>query len=109
MQRWFTKRIKSFTNLSFDERSFKLDNERVELRRLRADLLMCYKKLHHFVDIPQDDFLTISHIKVTRGNSFKLIGPNSRVDAGPNFCLVSIIKVWNQLSDVIYLFINQCT
>jgi len=81
VQRWFTKRIKSVSNLSYDERSLKLENDRLELRRLRADLLMYYKIISHFVDIPQDDFFTIRNVKITRGNSFKLIVPNSRVDA----------------------------
>jgi len=43
VQRWFTKLIKSSSNLSYDERLIKLGNDRLELRRLRADLLMCYK------------------------------------------------------------------
>jgi len=41
VQRWLTKRIKSLSNLTYDERLIKLGNDRLELRRLRADLLMC--------------------------------------------------------------------
>jgi len=41
VQRWFTKRIKSVYNLSYDERLLKLENELFRLRRLQADLLMC--------------------------------------------------------------------
>jgi len=51
VQRWFTKRIKSVYNLSYNERLLPLHNERLEVRRLRASELMCYKILHHFVDI----------------------------------------------------------
>jgi len=76
-------------------------NERLELRRLRADLLMCYKILHHFVDIPQDDCFTISHVKITRENSYKLFVSNSRVDARAYFFSVRIITVRHRLSDVI--------
>jgi len=54
---------------------------------------MCYKMLHHVADIHQDDVLTISHVKITRGNSFKLIVPNSRADARANFFSVRIIIV----------------
>jgi len=50
VQRWFTKWIKSLSNLTHDERLIKLRNDRLELRRLRADLLICYKILHHHVD-----------------------------------------------------------
>jgi len=42
VQRWFTKRIKPVSNLTYDERLIKLRNDRLELRRLRADLLMCF-------------------------------------------------------------------
>jgi len=54
VQRWFTKRIKSLSNLTYDERLIKLGNDRFELRRLRADLLMCYIILHHSVDLHQE-------------------------------------------------------
>ena len=59
VQRWFTKRLKSSYNLTYDERLIKLGNDRLELRRLRADLLLCYKILHNSVDLHQDDFLTV--------------------------------------------------
>ena len=44
VQRWFTKRIIASSNLSYEERLLKLGNEQLELRRLQADLLMCFKK-----------------------------------------------------------------
>jgi len=56
VQWWFTKRIKYVSNLTYDERLIKLGNDRLELRRLRADLLMCYKILNHSVDLHQEDF-----------------------------------------------------
>jgi len=91
--RWFTKRIVSLSNLSYYERLFKLDNERLKLRCLRAGLQMCYKILIHFIDILQEDFLTISIVKITRGNSLKVILPNSKVDARVDFISVGIINV----------------
>jgi len=59
---FYTKRIKSLSNLKYDERLIKLGNDRLELRRLRADLLMFYKILHHSVDSHQEDFFTMSSI-----------------------------------------------
>jgi len=64
-------------------------------------MLMCYKILNHFVDIPKDDVFTISNVKITRRNSFKLIAPNSRVDARADFFSVRIINIWNRLADEI--------
>jgi len=69
VQRWFTKQIKSLSNLTYDERLIQLSNDRLEPRRLRADFLMCYKILHHSVDLYQEDFFTMSNIIKTRGNS----------------------------------------
>jgi len=60
---------------------------------------MCYKILHHFVYIPQDYFFIISNVKITRGNSFKLTVPNSKIDACADFFPVRIIDAWNWLSD----------
>jgi len=70
VQKRSTKRIKSLSNLTYDERLIRLGNDRLELRRLRADLLMCYKILHHSVDLQQEDFFTMSSIHKTRGNSY---------------------------------------
>jgi len=66
----------------------KLGNDRLELRRLRADLLMRYKILHHSVDLHKEDFFTMSRIIKTRGNSYKLIVPNSRINARANYFLL---------------------
>jgi len=99
VQRWFTKRLKSLSSLTYNERLIKLGNDRLELRRLRADLLMCYKILHHSVDLHQQDFFTLSNITRTRGNSYKLIVPNSRINTRANYFSIRIINVWNQLSD----------
>jgi len=60
---------------------------------------MRYKILHHSVDLHKEDFFTMSSIIKTRGNSYKLIVPNSRINACANYFSVRIINVWNQLSD----------
>jgi hypothetical protein len=79
VQSWFTKRIKSLSNLTYDERLIKLGDDRLELHRLRADLLMCHIILHHSVDLNQEYFFTMSSIIEMRGNSYKLIVPISRI------------------------------
>jgi len=60
---------------------------------------MCYKILHHSVDLHKEDFFTMSSINKMRGNSYKLIVPNSRINARANHFSVRIINVWNRLSD----------
>jgi len=46
-------------------------------------------------------YLTISHLKINPGISFKPIVPNSRVDSRADLLSVRIINVWNRLSDQI--------
>jgi len=41
----------------------------------------------------------MSSIIKTRGNLYKLIVPNSRINARANYFAVRIITVWNRLSD----------
>jgi len=60
---------------------------------------MCYKILHPSVDLHQEDVFTMSSIIKTRGNSYKLIVPNSRINARANYISVKIINVWNRLAD----------
>jgi len=60
---------------------------------------MCYKILHHSVDLLKEDFFTMNSFIKTRGNSYKLIVPNSRINAGANYFSVRIINAWNRLSD----------
>jgi len=43
VQRRFTKRLPGFQTLPYDERCALLGLDRLELRRLRADLILCYK------------------------------------------------------------------
>jgi len=97
VQRWCTKRIKWLSNLTYCERLIKLGNDRLELRRLRAHnahLVKCYKILHHSVDLHQVSiFFTMSSIIKTRGNSYKLIVPFSRINARANYFSVRIISL----------------
>lgn len=99
VQRWFTKRIKGLSHLSYDNRLSVLNSERLELRRIRADLLMCFKIVYNIVDLPFKDFFTFNNLSITRGNSLKLNVPISRINARASFFAVRIISVWNKLSD----------
>ena len=80
----------SWSNLTYDVRLIKLGNDRLELRRLQAELLMCYKIPHHSdirFEFNQEAFLTMTSIIKTRGNSYKLIVPISRINAHAKYFL----------------------
>ena len=78
-QRTCTKRLSGRRSLSYNGRLFVLGLERLELRRIRADLTMCVKIVHHLVDIPID--LKFAGSTSTRGHPLKLLYPDARINA----------------------------
>jgi len=66
----------------------------VEIRRLKADLIMRFKILKGFTNIDPSEFFTPSTCN-TRGHSMKLYYPDSRVLARQNFFSVRVVQVWN--------------
>ena len=71
-QRWFTKRIKGMSSMQYSERLACLNLEFLQIRRLRCDLLICYKIIHNEITILSDDFLLFSDFTRTRGHCYKL-------------------------------------
>jgi len=108
VQRWYTKRLVGFHNFSYDERCKMLGLERLELRRLHADLIYCFNIIHDFTCLLPNDFFTLSGVNITRGNDLKLKLPVSRVDCRKHFFAVRIIHIWNSLPNDIVLSDN-CT
>jgi len=80
VQRRFTKQLPGLQTLPYDERCALLGLDRLELRRLRADLILCYKIIRRLVLLSPDSFFTFICNSRTRGHSFKLFLPDSRVN-----------------------------
>ena len=55
-QRRYTKRLPGFNLISYDDRCARVGIDRLELRRLRADSILCYKILHGLVLPSSGDF-----------------------------------------------------
>ena len=51
VQRMFTKRLRGYQNLSYSARLTKAGLSSLELRRVRADLVLCFKMLHCLIDL----------------------------------------------------------
>ena len=99
VQRIFTKRLNNFKNLSYAERLAKASMCTLELRRLRADLLLCYKILHGFVTINSDIcFFELDKTSQTRGHPWKLKLRNARLDCRLHFYTFRTATAWNSLS-----------
>ena len=110
VQREFTRRIpaimkyikkqklkkKSF-KYSYPDRLKALKMDSLEIRHIRADLIMTYKIYHEKVNLNFNDFFTVdTHIK-TRTNGLKLQCIKPRLDIRKYSFSVRTAKIWNQL------------
>ncbi len=97
VQRLFTKRLSGYENLSYAERLTKAGLCSLELRRLRADLCLCYKIVHSQIHL--DSFFTLTNAGPTRGHSLKLKASAPRLDSKRYFFAYRISIVWNNLKN----------
>src|SRR5438034_6023196 len=101
--RSFTKRIPGLENMSYDARLKALNMITLERRRLHFDLIFCFKLLKgHIGGVPENYGLVLSTRK-SRGNSFKLVIDNLRIDARKYFFSSRICEPWNSLPDSVVL------
>ena len=98
-QRRFTKRLPGLWNLSYSSRLARISLDSLHCRRIKTDLLMCYKILHNHTCLNPDNFFTRSTIDFTRGNAMKLAKPRVLCDRHRNCFPVRVINSWNSLPD----------
>jgi len=72
VQRRFTKRLPTLSNMSYNDRLRCLNISSLEFRRLHNDLYWCYKVVFGLVLVILEDLFVFSPCKVTRGHKFKL-------------------------------------
>ena len=88
VQRRFSKRFTCCSDLMYCERLATLGLDRLELRRLRFDLIYVYKILFGMVQTDASNFFRVcvrNTSTVTRGHSLKLFVPQSRLDVRKYF------------------------
>jgi hypothetical protein len=98
VQRQFTKRIASISNLSYLERLRILGLEPLELRRLHFDLIQYYKIFNNLTSLNHSDYFMLHHPSaVSRKPDSFLIKPLNK----PNYLLTSFfyrsVDCWNSL------------
>ena len=95
VQRRFTKKLSGLFYCTYDDRLKNLGLERLEVRRIRADLILCYKILFGLYKTTlKIEFQTYSK---TRGHQFKLKLPVIRTDTQKFFFIYRTAKIWNEL------------
>jgi hypothetical protein len=102
IQRSFTKRLNGLQDLSYTQRLSKCNLPSLELRRLWADLTLCYKIIHNKVDLCSSTFFTFDdNIYSTRGNCLKLKIPNAQSNHRRHFFANRVCRPWNALPNKI--------
>jgi len=97
VQRRFTKRLRGFRNISYAERLKLLNLDTLEARRLKFDLIYCYKIIFGLVPVNSDEFFELATSR-TRGHPFKLYKHFSS-STRSSFVSERIINSWNRLPD----------
>ena len=68
------------------------------MRRLRVDLILCFKILKEFVDVDASEFFYVLLMTLTRGYGTKLVHSSVRINVRQHFFAAWVIPVWNSFS-----------
>lgn len=96
VQRRFTRWLPGFKSLTYNQRLKRLNLPSLELRRLHADLVMCYKIVFGLVKLSFTDFFAFRPVTVTRGHQYKLYVNHSR-GIRKHFFTERVVAPWNSL------------
>jgi len=96
VQRRFTKRLRGYLDLSYHDRLNKLNLETLELRRVKSDLVLCYKVIFDIVHLNKHDFFDIS-TTTTSGHQFKIYKRFNSCSVRSHFFCERVVNIWNRL------------
>ena len=97
VQRRWTKQIRGFEDMNYGMRLRALNLFSMRGRRLRADLIKCWKAFHCTQDVGLSSMFMLAPRVGTRGHSFKLAVPSSFSDLRRRFYSVRVVSLWNNL------------
>ena len=99
VQRSFTKRIPTLTNLSYSERLSALNLEPLELRRLRFDLIYYYKIFNNLTPLSPTDYFNMYVPPSASRTPMPIIQkPQKASKKLMSSCFYRAIDAWNSLS-----------
>jgi hypothetical protein len=97
VQKRFTKRLTGLRDMPYSQRLTACGLVSLELRRLRTDIILCFKIVKSLVDLKFDDFFVFDPNTRTRGHTLKLRIPRCQTSCRSNFFAVKIVPIWNSL------------
>jgi hypothetical protein len=103
VQRRFTKTLKGLYKLSYPDRLQLLGLDSLELRRLRADLILTYAILHGGLNINSEIFFELRVSDRTRGHPLKLVVNHANTNCRKYFFSNRIVACWNALPSTVVL------
>ena len=95
------KDFRAYGHIHIAGRLAQLSLDSLYCRRVKADLLVCYKILHNRVHLNCDDFFSHSCVDCSRGNTMKLAMTHVYSARDSNFFSNRVINIWNALPDSI--------
>ena len=98
IQRTFTKKLQGFDDLSYNERLQKSGLKSLELMRLRADLILCYKILHGLIQIDSSQMFDYDSYYGPRSHGLILRVPKVKTDLGLHSFSYHTCNSWKKLS-----------
>ena len=101
VQRMFTKRIYGLHCLSYSERLLALHAESLELRRLKADLLMVFKIIFEFSAVDKNLLFKLSNSN-TRGHSYRLTKAHCSLNCRQHSFACHCVNIWNSLPNDVF-------
>ena len=97
VQRRFTKYLPGLRSYDYTDRLKIVGLERLEIRRIRFDLIMAYKIIFGLTCLQLEDFFQFSPCSSTRGHEYKLLVLGAKCDTRKYFFSVRICQIWNDL------------
>lgn len=98
VQRRATKLVPSLRGKSYQERLKELNLFSLKKRRLRGQLIECFKTLKGFNNVDATKVFSLAtDNNNTRGNGMKLTGRRVNLDVTKNFFTLNIVDEWNSL------------
>jgi len=94
IQRRFAERIDGLWCLSYEDHLVHLKLDSLRVRRIKQDMIMCYKIINSLVAMKCSDFFSFNNVR-TREHNFKLYLPECRLDACKFSFARRVCLTWN--------------